>query len=227
MEKRSKKPPSLPSPYLDKQESDKDQDNRGSYGIRSNGGSFSGLPPRPGTASSIRPKTAGLFNFSNMSFQIPDLEGAASTNVAVLQRASNSDSLLRILGEKKALQNNEMIMMAEVGDVSGIAILLGGGDVDFLSCRGLAGYTPLHHACNRGHLAVVSEILKFHLSFINASNDTGETALHLAVYAGNMNIVEQLLDHGADIGESYTCIFVFSITYRRSLCINMFVLFHI
>lgn len=46
---------------------------------------------------------------------------------------------------------------------------------------------------------MVSEILKSQLSIINTSNHAGETALHLAVYAGNMNIVEQLLDHGADI----------------------------
>jgi ankyrin repeat protein len=152
------------------------------------------LPPRPGTASSIRPKTA---------LTTPNVDDSAVNNTAILQRALNSDSLLRILDEKKAYTNNEMIMMAELGDVSGIAMLLSGGDVDFSSCRGLAGYTPLHHACNRGHLAVVSEILKIHLSFINTINDTGETSLHLAAYAGNMTIVEQLLDHGADIGKTY------------------------
>lgn len=205
MERRSKRPPP-PSQYSDKPEAANYED-FSVFDINRSNSSSNMLPPRPGTAS-VRPKTAGISNFSNMSFQTPDVDGAAVTTAAVLQRALNGDSLLRILDEKNAYANNEMIMMAELGDVSGIAMLLSEGDVDFLSCRGLAGYTPLHHACNRGHLAVVSEILRIHLSFINAINDTGETSLHLAVYAGNMTIVEQLLDHGADIGKLYRQIFV-------------------
>jgi ankyrin repeat protein len=195
MERRSRRPPP-PSPYLDKPGTENDRD-LNVFNFRSSNSSNM-LPPRPGTASSIRPKTA---------LTTPDVDGSAVNNTAILQRALNSDSLLRILDEKKAYTNNEMIMMAELGDVSGIAMLLSGGDVDISSCRGLAGYTPLHHACNRGHLAVVSEILKIHLSFINTTNDTGETSLHLAVYAGNMTIVEQLLDHGADIGKMYSCLY--------------------
>jgi ankyrin repeat protein len=113
------------------------------------------LPPRPGTSGGVaRPKTAGaargLSNFSNLSFQTPDVDVAAATSAtAVLQRELNSDSLLRILNEKSAFKSNEMIMMAEVGDAAGIISLLESG-YDLLSCRGLAGYTPLHHACNRG-----------------------------------------------------------------------------
>lgn len=161
------------------------------------------LPPRPGTASE-KSKSSSisrhcLSNFTNLSYQTPDIDAAAATNAtAVLQRELNSDSLLRILDEANAFKSNEVIMMSEVGDLAGLILMIQNG-VSLLSCKGLSGYTPLHHACNRGHVAVVSEILKAQLSMINSSNDTGETALHLAVYAGNMNIVEQLLDHGANV----------------------------
>lgn len=161
------------------------------------------LPPRPGTASersklnpAVRP---GLSNFANLSYQIPDIyDAAATTAAAMLQKETNSDTLLRILDEKNAFSANELIMMSEMGDLVGLSESIKSG-TNLLSCRGLSGYTPLHHACNRGHVAIVSEILRAQLSLINSINDTGETALHLAVYAGNMNIVEQLIDHGANV----------------------------
>ena len=161
------------------------------------------LPPRPSTASDrTKPNLVnrpGLSNFSDLSYQAPCLpppQTAAAT--ALLQRELNCDSLLRILNETNAFKNNEIIVMSEVGDLQGFILALQSG-VNLVTCKGLSGYTALHHACNRGHVAIVSEILKAQLHVIKISNDTGESALHLAVYAGNMNIAEQLLDHGADL----------------------------
>ena len=197
-ERRGIVPPAAPAPYSSflKKES-LDLDDSSYYDMS--------LPPRPGTASeksksftSTKPR---LSNFSNLSFQTPDIDSTtAITANAVLQRVVNRDSLLRILDEANAFKSNEIIMMSEVGDLAGITNLINNGvSVDFLSSRGLAGYTPLHHACNRGHSAIVSILLRNHQSIINLRNDAGESALHMAVYGGNMNIVEQLLDHNADI----------------------------
>ena len=161
------------------------------------------LPPRPSTASD-KTKTnlvnrPGLSNFTDLSYQAPCMPlPPATAATAVLQREINSDSLLRIFNETNAFRNNEIIVMSEVGDLQGFISAIQNG-LNLVTCRGLLGYTALHHACNRGHVAIVSEILKAQLYVINISNDTGESALHLAVYAGNMNITEQLLDHGANV----------------------------
>lgn len=204
-DKRGLRPPTAPSPYSSLAKKDLPQIDDGSFHNM-------GLPPRPGTGGDrSRPGTAGdrsksltatrpgLSNFSNLSYQTPDIESAAATTAtAVLQREINSDSLLRIFDEANAYKSNEVIMMSEVGDFEGVMALIDNG-IDLVSCRGLAGYTSLHHACNRGHVAIVGAILRHCLGIINSTNDTGETALHLAVYSGNMNIVEQLVDHGANI----------------------------
>jgi hypothetical protein len=88
-------------------------------------------------------------------------------------------------------------MYSEKGDLSSLQKLHVSG-LDIVSCRGLNGYTPLHHACNRGHALVAAELLRLN-ALIDCKNDNGETPLHLAVYAGNILIVDQLLDFEADI----------------------------
>ena len=89
------------------------------------------------------------------------------------------------------------MLYAETGNLVGIRNLIENGE-DLVSVRGLGGYSLLHHACNRGHAAIVNELLKVYFP-TSIKCDTGETPLHLAVYSGNMLIVEQLLDGGADI----------------------------
>lgn len=79
----------------------------------------------------------------------------------------------------------------------GLAELLQNG-LKLKGSRGLYGFTPLHHACNRGHMNVVSQLLKAGVD-INETNDSGETALHLACYSGRLLIVDLLLDKGANI----------------------------
>jgi hypothetical protein len=105
--------------------------------------------------------------------------------------------------------SNEVLMYAEKGDLASIQRLHKAGK-DVVHCKGLGGYTPLHHACNRGHALVAAELLRLNAA-IDCRNDNGETPLHLAVYAGNILIVDQLLDFGADINavnkEGETCLF--------------------
>ena len=91
----------------------------------------------------------------------------------------------------------DALVLAESGDSEGLKKLVVDG-FDITTCKGLNGYTPLHHACNRGHANIVFDLLKLRAP-VDAVNDAGETALHLAVYAGNILIVDQLLDMGADV----------------------------
>jgi ankyrin repeat protein len=59
-------------------------------------------------------------------------------------------------------------------------------------------YTPLHHAANRGHIAVIRQLLEAGAD-VNKKNKAAEAALHLAAYNGNLTVVEMLLDKEAII----------------------------
>jgi hypothetical protein len=151
---------------------------------------------RPGTASG-RPGTAsGSRLYGNTTeFATPALIQKNSSNT-ILKELTN-DSLLRIMSTNESKYANDLIMLAETGDLKGVRNLISTG-VDITSIRGLDGFTPLHHASNRAHPAIVLELLRSNMP-VNITNASGETALHLAAYAGNLLIVEQLLDCGADI----------------------------
>jgi hypothetical protein len=116
---------------------------------------------------------------------------------AVNQELGN-DSLLRIMRESKVRVIDKLIMLAEKGDVQGLEHILEEEGASLKDCKGLHGFTPLHHACSRSQSAAVSILIK-HGSNINEMNHAGESPLHLAAYAGNLLVVEQLLDCGASI----------------------------
>lgn len=124
-------------------------------------------------------------------------------------RMANESSLIKILGENDEKLRAKAIAMAEQGDLAGLESLFSFG-LRIDAYRGLFGFTCLHHACNRGHVAVVSELLKHGVS-INACNESGETPLHLACYSGQLNVVELLIDKGALLelanGDGETCLF--------------------
>jgi len=68
-----------------------------------------------------------------------------------------------------------------------------------LEVSGRNGFTPLHHACTRGHLEIALMLLKRGGASVSASTTDGlETPLHMAAYNGHLDICELLLKHGAD-----------------------------
>ena len=147
---------------------------------------------RPSTASGSNFKRLGSFGSS--SNEIPELSGNASST---LLHEINSDSLLRILTEGYTNESNAVIMMSEKGDAVGLKNLISLG-INITKCKGLDGYSPLHHASSRGHGLAVAVIIKAGVD-VNCRNNSEETALHLACYSGHLLVVEQLIDNGADI----------------------------
>lgn len=114
-----------------------------------------------------------------------------------IQRELGTDSLLRILSEPNVKTSNDIIYFAERGDSNGVKRMIE-ERIDVIKTRGMDGFTPLHHACNRGHVQITSMLLVAGMD-VDCTNNTGETPLHLATYMGHLLIVEQLLDCGANI----------------------------
>lgn len=59
------------------------------------------------------------------------------------------------------------------------------------------GWTPLMRAVSAGHAAVVDELLESPLVDLDAREESGATALHIAAGRGFTDIVRRLLDAGA------------------------------
>ena len=61
------------------------------------------------------------------------------------------------------------------------------------------GYSPLHYACENGHLSVARKILERHPFQIHYVTKNQDTALHVAARNGHAAIVKFLLDSGTPI----------------------------
>ena len=162
------------------------------------------LPPRPNTAGS-RPGTGGtrrrsaLDTVGDLSSSLPLMPPARMDAETALRQTASNDSLLRILSETDAQADNQFLVFAESGNLAGVQKMIEAGYNLSRETRGLGGFTALHHACNRGHPGVVWELLRAHPPLIHLRTTSGDSALHLSVYSGNLLIVEQLIDRGAKI----------------------------
>lgn len=101
---------------------------------------------------------------------------------------------------------------AKSGDDNQVrAVLQAAGDCRALLLKGDGqGCTPLHHACQKGHAEIVSQLLgRDHASpvgsavrrdLLTAINDYDDTALHFAAIAGHAAVAQTLIDTSIDEG---------------------------
>jgi ankyrin repeat protein len=134
---------------------------------------------------------------ASVNYHAPDI---FESSAAVMDRQIEGDVLLRVGNEEMKRTNDRLLALVTDGDLAGVSSMVAEG-VAIARCVGLRGYTPLHHACTRGHMGIVALFLK-NGADPNARNHSGETTLHLAVYAGRLLVVEQLLDCGARVDEA-------------------------
>jgi len=85
---------------------------------------------------------------------------------------------------------------SKIGDLEALRkAVAGGAQVDKADDL---GNTPLHYACNAGHVDVVQELLNTYGATVNAVNSAGDTPLHKAAARGHAEVVKALLAAGAD-----------------------------
>jgi len=78
--------------------------------------------------------------------------------------------------------------------------LRNGADVGFLD---YFGRTPLHRACENGHLEIVEYLWATGHANVGAADNQGQTPLHVACYFGRLDVVRYLLTHhGANLEAS-------------------------
>jgi len=133
------------------------------------------------------------------------------TPLQILSRVAGSANLARLLLENGAsvdgvssLQpETPLFIAAEYGDDATLQVLLEyGADVNYGSSHRSKPKSALYIAINRREhsLGSISALLSVKDIEINSKADwRGYTALHLAASEGKLDILELLLDHGADI----------------------------
>ncbi|TMW69305.1 hypothetical protein Poli38472_001461 [Pythium oligandrum] len=112
-------------------------------------------------------------------------------------RVDGTSHATSLLSSAEHKVREQLLIASEKGKKHAVYLLLHQG-VQQSRCRGMRGFSPLHHAATRGHLEVLQLLLNFGWG-ANIRNDFQETPLHLACYNGHTAIVEFLLDKGGDI----------------------------
>ncbi|KAK1943631.1 Ankyrin-1 [Phytophthora citrophthora] len=129
-----------------------------------------------------------------------EMEGLKLSKKKSSKRRQKDDAahrLTRLLRIESNQLNEQLLVASEKGKQRAVFLLLHQG-IDKDRCKGLLGYSPVHHAAARGHLEVLKLLIDFGWS-VDVRNDALETPLHLACFDGHTQVAELLLDRGASI----------------------------
>ena len=174
--------------------------------------------PRPATASVSGRRAPSLSSSSSKPFNDflarahsvrRDVANSASSTSSVLSASRRTDPLLCIMTQKQGKRENlaeSLLIAAEAGNAVKVdQLLMQGAPTNACGRKGLDGFTALHYASSRGHIAVAERLVRAGNADLEPTNKDGEVPLHLAAYGGHLTIVELLLDSGAevDVGNGY------------------------
>ena len=126
---------------------------------------------------------------------------ATTDNVAVMTLLLKLKDVSSLINQPDLYFHTPLHYAAKYGQESQTVSLLDKGASTIVTRD---GYSPLHYACQEGHLNVVKKLLKrhsFQLYFLTKNRDT---ALHLAALKGHAAIVKFLLDSKAPITQNHT-----------------------
>ena len=126
-----------------------------------------------------------------------DPNGLTGLHVASREKSLNVASALlgwgKINVELRTSTDESPLMFAALNGLLDLSkvLIAKGADVN------KPGWTPLHYAATRGHLAVMTLLLDNH-AYIDASSPNNTTPLMMAAFYGTPSAVKLLLEAGAD-----------------------------
>lgn len=104
------------------------------------------------------------------------------------------DGATRVMHMRNMLNSFSLSDLYE--DVKILKLLLeNNADVNFKSYH---GFTPLHLACNDGHVEIIKILLDYNAD-VNYKNDSGHSPLYYAALGNSKDIIEMLISHGGDV----------------------------
>ena len=87
---------------------------------------------------------------------------------------------------------DQLFVAARAGDLGKVRKLVKSGKCD-INCTDSSGWTPLHHACNRGSFYFVEKLIAEFKTDINCADSNGQTPLHHACREGHYDKVRLLI----------------------------------
>ena len=121
---------------------------------------------------------------------------AATNNGAILPFLLDLQGTISLVNKPDESLHTPLHDAAMHGHLKQVILLMDRG-ATFSSAQN--GYSPLHYACENGHLSVARKILERHPFQMHYVTKNQDTALHVAARNGHAAIVKLLLDSGIPI----------------------------